>query len=380
MKGLTCGLATLAMLVSATIVSAQDVTLHQWVRSSADGTVTGNVVIARDYSVSSLGDAQVSLMTLDGKEASAPVSTDKDGKFVLSDVQPGVYNVMVRGDQAFACCALHVVMPSVPVANSFEIAAGSIDYSVVRGAMIRYQPAGKPAAIEFDPTKAPEAAPEAPLEAVRVAQFDGGMKGRLTRAGQAKNRGAANSNVIIFQDDIEVARTTTDAEGYFNIDELELGSYSVLGLGRDGVGLLGLELVDPAALQTAGKLAERSLVVNQGAACCDSFSMQVAPLPAGGSMVQDVVVSEQIIDGGVPIDGYTSPLGGGSMGGYAGGGYGAGGAGGGIGGGGGLGGIAALGGIGAAIAIAASDDDNAVVTPPPASPASPVVASEESDN
>jgi len=365
MKGLTCGLATLALMVSATIASAQDDRLHQWVRMDNNGSVKGSVVIARNGSVSSLGDVQVWLVSRDSSEASDPVSTDETGTFVLEDVQPGIYNVIVRGEKAFACCALHVVLPNVPVSNEFEVAAGAVDYTVVHNAMLRYLPPGDPAEIDFDPTRGPLPAPQSSMEAVRISQTEGGLKGRLARAGQTKEIGSANANVMIFRGDTEVARTRTDADGNFRIDDLKPGSYTILGLGRDGVGVLGLELVDPTSLQTARADRGSTLVANQSDVA-EMFTMQVAPLPPEATVTSDVVISEEEIGPGVPVDGYGAPIGGGGN--IVGGG---GGGGGGLGGGGGIGAFLGFGAI-AAIALSDDDDDDDV-TPPIASPSIPVL-------
>ena len=378
MKFLTRAAAALALILSAGSLSAADVTEHQWVRA-VEGAVKGRVVVPRGDNISAVRGAKVSLIDQFGKYAAKDVESDNTGRFMLENVRPGVYSLMIEGEHEFACCAMHVVDSGVPLKSEFEIAAGSVDMTIVRNAMVRYLPAGESKnKVVFDPATNPMGSDRAMTgDSIRIRQYEGGLKGRLTRAGFTENLGAGESNVIIYRDGVEVARTMTGGDGGFLVSELAPGSYTIVGSGPDGFGVMGFELVDPLAVETAAAHTDDRTLVSM-AMLHDEFLMQVAPV---GTIISDRVISEQIVDSrviddrivGAPIldGGMTVNSGGGFVsggGGVGGGGGGIGG--GGIGGGGGLGRLGLLGGIGAAIAIAASDDDGNV-TPPVASPATP---------
>lgn len=377
MKRFVLSIVASAMFLFSSAASAADVTQHQWVQRDGSGSITGRVVIPRGNGISALRDANVKLIDANGRLASAAVKSDKTGRFNLTSVAPGIYTLMIQGDQAFACCAMHVVDADVRIGTSFEIAAGAVDYSVVKGAMIRYAPVDNMPPIDFDPASNPWQTDRALSgEQLRIVQSDGGLKGRITRAGFGTNLAAPSTNVIIYRDGNEVARTMTDASGNFNVSDLPAGSYSVLGTGEYGFGFLGLELIDSLTVQSVDNSADAagSLVAKQNGVQ-DTFVMQIAPLPGAINIIEDKLIEEREISS-IPLDmgpgqivdgGFSGVSGGGVVsggGGFSGGG-------GGISGGGGLGGIGGIGGLGGVLALALSDDDNAVVIPAPASPATP---------
>ncbi|MEO1618821.1 MAG: carboxypeptidase-like regulatory domain-containing protein [Planctomycetota bacterium] len=371
MKRLIHAAAAFALLFAGSFASAADVSEHQWVRLSEDGKISGRVVVPRSEGISAARGAKVSLISQDGKYAASPVMSDKTGRFELSSIQPGVYTLMIQGDSAFACCAMHVVNSNVPIRSEIEIAAGAVEASVAQSAMVRYLTKTDVSGIEFDPAVNPLATDRAMSgELLRVSQFEGGLRGRLTKAGFGESLGSANSNVIVYADGVEVSRTVTDENGDFVVSELMPGSYSVMGSGADGFGLMGLELIDPLTLQTVSSDAPKSetLVAMQPPATPDSFVMQVAPLPGPINVIDDRLIEERVV--GIPLDGGPGTfIDGGVAGPMGGGGFGGGG--GAIGGGGSLRGIGLLGGAGAAIAIALADDDDNLIAPPPASPIIP---------
>lgn len=367
MKRLICAAAGLAMMFASTFASAADVTEHQWVRLSPQGSVKGRVVVPRSEGITAARGAKVLLIEQSGKAAASPVLADQTGRFTVNGVQPGVYTLMIQGEGAFAMCAMHVVRPDVAINDHFEIAAGAVEPRIVRQAMMRYMPATLPERIAFDPSSNPLATDRAISgETVRVMQVGGGLSGRLTQAGFSEHLGLAGANVLIYREGVEVARTLTDESGNFSVADLPPGSYSVLGSGAAGFGLMGLELVDPSASQTADSDATDASLVAQVPAAPETFVMQVAPYSGPIEVIDDRLVDERDLGPVAPFDGSPAGFGGGSVGG---GGGGIGGGGGGIGGGGGL---LMAGGVATAIALAASDDDDGVVVPPVTSPASPV--------
>lgn len=371
MNRLICAAAVVAIVFSSSLASAADVTEQQWVRVAENGNVRGRVVVPRSGGISAARGAQVSLLDQQGHPVVEGVNSDNTGRFVLGKVSPGVYTLMIQGDNVFACCAMHVVRSEVPIRDEFEIAAGAVDYGVVKGVLVRYLPPVRNNDIVFNPSDNPLATDRALTgEVMRVRQFQGGLKGRLTRAGFTEDLGAKFTNVLIYRDGVEVARTVTDDQGDFLIAELAPGSYSVLGSGKDGFGLMGLELIDPLTIKTVVRETNiDTTYVVQPDEIPEMFVMQIAPGPM--TVIDDRLVEEREIGPAVPLDSTAGiPVDGGvpmSGGGFSGGG---GGAGGGIAGGRGIGPALLIGGLGA-VAISLAADDDPIVNPPVISPVTP---------
>ncbi len=356
---------------------------HQWVRGSESGTLTGTVVIPHTAGAAHLVSvASVAIVGEDG--AVRRIETNAAGEFSFDDLGTGIYAMTARGKDAFSIVALHVIDADADDADKFpttiEMPAANLDYTVVNNAIIRYLPPKGVAVASYSMKSANlDALAEKVLgsDFYRVGQVAGGMRGRIYSAGATGGLlpVAAKSNVFISRDGEEVARTVTDAEGRFVVDNLDLGQYSLLAVGPAGLSLVGFELVDPkkasAAMESVNAAREISekLVVQQSCGCVEEFEIQCAPMPEVIQCVEEVevapccdseevIISEEVISEGEIVDGLGAPIPGGGYaggGGYGGGGSFGGGGGGGFGGGGGLLGLAAAGGIAAAIA---SDNNN----------------------
>lgn len=390
-------LACFAPSLRADEVRLNELTVRQWVQQNADGSVRGQIIVPADGgSVKAVEDAVVVMVSKEGNVVRADSKTNAKGEFVFKSVEPGVYALSARADFVFTCCAMHVVAADSDDGASFptvaQISAANIDYTAVNRAIIRYLPPNVKTDIPFNTSelKTISQRAEDSLETFRVAQSDGGMKGQLYRAGVDNGRlgHCLMTNVFIMKDGVEVARTVTDGGGSFRVETLSPGTYSLMAIGPDGLGLVGFELVDETQIQTAkveSADGERLVARFGDCCCCPQVTLQVAPCPQVNACMEEVIATEEIISdeiisevplAEVPMDaGYVDPGFGyapGYGGGYAGGGYGGGGygGGGGAGGFGGLGGVAGLAGIGAVIAAAVSDDDQ-VVAPLPASPIVP---------
>ena len=392
-------------------------TMNQWVGVSDSGGLSGRVFLPKAGAESeAIPEVAVAILSRDGEVLRA--KTDSKGQFEIPSVAPGVYALTARGDNVFAACAMHVVDSSDAekhlFPNSAEISMANIDYTVVNTALIRYLPPNlKKQEFLYEDLNLGQLKNRVCGEDLfRVAQDGDGMKGRLHVAG-AKDAGlyaASQTNVFLFKDTMEIDRALSDEQGRFAFETLDPGFYSILAVGPNGVGLIGFELVDTAAVeQTASMVGSDGTQLvglfgrHHGGGCCQEFSMQVAPMPEVCSVVEEVVVSEpcgcgaevvvdlpcgcecgcgevvqgEIIDGGIVegevlMDGFGTPLAGGGFagsggyGGFGGGGVSGGGGGGFFGGGGGLGGLAGIAGLAAVLAL---DDDNGgggggVFTPP----------------
>ncbi|MFG0262584.1 MAG: carboxypeptidase regulatory-like domain-containing protein [Novipirellula sp. JB048] len=382
-------------------IPSHPLTISQWVSPASSEALTGRVVVPSiNGAAKAIADAKITLLSSDGTLWRA--TSDEVGRFTITDVPAGVYSVTAKTDEVFACSALHVVDAQGAAGADFpsevEIAAASIDYTMIKNAVIRYLPAKTLGAEVALPTENLNDVAERVCgdQYLRVMQSDGGMSGSLRLAGGTLHA-AGLTNVFVAKEGEVVARTVTDGEGNFQIDELPPGEYSLLAVGPAGVGFAGFELVghEGGLEKQSTTDGDEKLIHRLGhrGSHCPSFKMQVAPMPQiihccdGGGIEEGPIVDgcgcgapepivgdgEIVFDGlGTPLDGGYVPVGG--YGGYGYGGYGGygggyGGGGGGFGGGG-FGGIAALAGIGGLIAVAVDDDDNPVIIPP--DPISPI--------
>ncbi len=363
-------------------------TMNQWVCPDQAGLLKGRVFLPKtDGEIGAMKEVKVAIMSRDGEVLRG--TTNSVGEFTIEDVEPGVYALTARGDNVFACCAMHVIDNNLDgkFPNVAEIEIANVDYTVVNTAVIRYLPPNvKTGDLSISDAKLAGLANRVcGQDMFRVAQFNGGMKGRIHLAGAIGSdlTGADMTNVFIFEDGMEIDRTLTDENGQFVIDRIKPGYYSLLAVGPGGLGLIGFELVDQAELTETAAITSSSgeRLVGFGhrrnGCCCQEFAIQVAPMPEVVSCVEEVILSDnvvdagygagneaQILDGGVVMDGFGSPVpGGGFSGGYGGNYGGGGGGGGGFG-----GGIGALAGIGGIIAATTNDNNNSITPPIVASP------------
>ncbi|TWU59204.1 hypothetical protein Poly51_19900 [Rubripirellula tenax] len=379
-------------------------TMNQWVRTEDGGQLTGRVFLPGiGGKAEALKGVTVAMKSRDGQVLRA--TTDAKGMFELSDVSSGVYALTARGENVFACCAMHVVDSSmsadVELPSQADIAVANVDYTVVNTAVIRYMPVNSQSlessleSAKLDVLKDRIRS----QDVFRVVQTEGGMKGRIHVAGAKFDAlgDAQLTNVFLFKDGMEIDRKVTDQLGAFSFANVATGNYSIMAIGPDGIGLIGFELVDANVVsETASNVgADGTQLVGFGLfgnhhnignqCCCEEFAIQVAPCPEVVTCVEEVIIQEapivetivdqgcgcgvpgEVMEGEVVMDGYGTPLNGGYGGGFGGGGGFSGGGGGFGGGGGGFGGIGGLAGLAATGAIIAAttsnDDNNAIVAP-----------------
>lgn len=352
-------------------------TMNQWVRVSDSGQLKGRVFLPQlGEKIEALEGVDVAISSRDGEIIRG--KSNAKGEFVVEGINPGVYALTARGDNVFACCAMHVVdSQSDKYPEIADISLANVDYTTVNTAVIRYMP--PKAKTDFGAIESAQLDGLANLvcgeDLFRVAQSAGGMRGRLHLAGAngVSLAGVELTNVFLFKNGMELDRTLTDEEGKFSFASVAPGQYSILAVGASGVGLMGFELVDESKVgETAaltGNDASRLVGFRHKGRCCEQFSMQVAPMPEVVCCVEEVieivedechdceevVIEEEIID-----EGMCCPLSGAGYAGYGGGGGGGAGAGG-------WGGLAALAGL-AAVAAAIGNDDSGIIIASPVAP------------
>jgi uncharacterized membrane protein YgcG len=400
---LMVGLVITPTLVAQTTI-VDHLTMNQWVSPVTDGVLEGQVFLPEDTGQSkALTDISIAIMSRDGKVLRG--KTNEKGEFTIKDVVPGIYALTARGDNVFACCAMHVIERIEGFPSVAEVSVANVDYTVVNTAIIRYLPPNVQSSdVSISNIKLDALANQVcGNELFRVAQFNGGMKGRLHLAGAVGTdlQGADLTNVFIFKDGMQIDRAVTDEKGQFAINKIDPGFYSLLAIGNGGVGLIGFELVDESALTetVSNQSADGSETLvglrhrHKGGCCCQEFAMQVAPMPEIVSCVEEVIVEQPVagcggcgtcdacvgvvdtgvvVDEAVVMDGFGTPVAGGGFvpgGGFSGGGGGFSGGGGGGFGGGGLASLIPL--ITLPFILDEIDDDDPIIIPVAASPGAP---------
>ncbi|EMI53448.1 carboxypeptidase-like regulatory domain-containing protein [Rhodopirellula sallentina] len=382
--------------VSAQNFSADRLTMCQWVKRGQQETLHGRVQLPPGVDDNNrLSGVVITMMGSDGKFRRSV--TDVDGTFEMTNVPSGVYAASACGNHVFAAFAMHVV-DSTSTTNKtsthlVEIPLADIDCLDVNDAVNRYLPDNfnrRDLALLQD---AHWNFRSELFESVgyRVARSGDGMVGHLFVAGVHEDDviPVGATNVFLYRDGKEFKRTVTGPGGRFAIDSLSPGFYSLLAIGRDGIGSIGFELVDqPRTMfgdKTDGAVGTRFITAVQqpndgGKPLSNDLELRIAPMPEAAYVVEDVVTDEYseppLMNGETlaPLGAEVPAAGGLSQGGALPGG-GAGGFGGG--GGGSFGGDALGMGLGAAgvaaLGAAVGDDNNGlpVTAPPPASPSIP---------
>jgi hypothetical protein len=376
---------------SSVAANGNKLTMNQWVHLNSDGNLHGRIVLTTEKGLATaLGAVHVAIRDRDGQ--TTQFQTGTDGKFKFDSLKPGVYSLVAQSPNAFAVVALHVLAADKGYGYGFpdfaEISMAKLATSTAQMAIARYMPPNLPkdeasiAGADFDKL--------APIvygtELSQIVQHGQGLKGKILCAGAegTEIRAANRANVFLFQDGVEVVRTVTDKNGHFQLESLATGFYSLLAIGRDGIGSMGFVLVnEEQAKETVKRIENASstetLVMQYG--CCgvqDEFVMQLAPVPDAIEMVQAPLLDGCSVDTcGVPIPACgcaevveTSAPATPASGGYTRSGVGGGGGGGGGGGFGGfgLGGLGALGGVLAALANNGGGGGISVVIPSPSVP------------
>lgn len=286
---LTIGLILSPSLVAQTTM-VDHLTMNQWVCPSEVGLLTGRVFLpGTGGQVDAVKGVNVAVTSRNGEVHRG--KTNSAGEFTIDGIVPGVYSLTARGENVFACCAMHVIdddmggkFPSV-----VEVSIANVDYTIVKQAVIRYVPpkASVSVAAITEASIAGIADQVCGGNSFRVSRSDGGMNGRLYLAGAdgTSLRGAAMNNVFIFKDGMEIDRAVTEEGGHFTIENLPAGQYSLLAVGSGGIALVSFELVDEvdsrqaADYSTANDSMRLTSLLQPPSIVSEVFAIQVAPMP-----------------------------------------------------------------------------------------------------
>ncbi|PAY20609.1 hypothetical protein CKO51_05160 [Rhodopirellula sp. SM50] len=386
---LTLALALTSLLLTSSFARAdgdgQHLVVQQWVAASPEGRIDA-VIVAPDVPADTLqpGSVNVTLVSQDGAIYRAQPSAESNVQYSFVGVPAGVYTLVTRGPNLAACYAIHVVesqdVALDPRHPRLEIGVAPLRINKVRNAVIRYMPSTIPFVADFRGADGPKAMSALHASGtLRVAQSAGGLRGRIYRAGSTQTQliGAAETNVLLYQNRELISQAITGEDGTFSIDSLPPGAYSLIAIGPDGIGVVGFQLVEEVLARRNSSGGDGSrLVTLQEPTFQPQLELQLAPSglesPAIDELIQDEVPQPETLppgEAGLPVEpGAMQGPPGGSV---AGGGGGGGGGGGSLGGRGSLLPVLGFAAAGAAVAASSSDDDDAFAAPPVTSPITP---------
>ncbi len=236
-------------LLTLGVVSAQSagspLTPNQWIQPTEAGVLTGRVIVpGGDGMAQAVANASVALN-----------SVDLGGRFP----------------------------------NVAEISAANMNEESVYTTISRYRPPNSDRVITMVNADLDALADDViNVDTYRVIQFDGGMNGKLYAAGaNGELIPAPMTNVFIMRSGVEIGRAVTSELGDFRVDNLPIGGYSLLAIGRHGVAAIGFELVAQGG-DVAGRIADGKHLVSAFKAA-DACKCQLCPWQEGEQVVEPIV-------------------------------------------------------------------------------------------
>ncbi len=273
-----------------------------WIRLTPDGSLTGQIsLLDSEGRLDGVDKLDVTIFRKGEKMAEA--RTDEEGKFVIEDLDPGVYALIAKGDSGFVAYGLHVLgsdevaafdhihfVQALEVGETLSISTAAVPptFEQLRGILsenfqrIRsnFVPPGEYAALlnEAKDAKAPGSdepegaeilrgteelqknptSPDSTRAATSVSVHDvvleparkgWVMRGRLygidPDTGRSVEIEAGGTQVTLIQNDKRIAVSTVRAEGEFDFYGIDEGVYSLVAIGDGGFGAVAFRAVRP---------------------------------------------------------------------------------------------------------------------------------------
>ena len=376
------GTTLLAVMLSPTVLLAQppnqfadSLSFTQWVEVSPDQDLIGRLITLGDEGeIKAAGAARIVMTRFD--QQSFRGTTDELGRFTMEKIEPGYYALSAVGEEFCFSAPIHVIPSTMPTADALpvtlELPVTPISLAAFIEPLQRYLPID-PLMPQQDFTKVDLPALHPSIEdnfRYVITQVDGGLSGRVFAAGANGDElpEPGVMNVILFYGISTIGPVQTDSQGTFYIADVPPDNYGILAVGRSGVAIAGLRVVEPVLTPvepTDGATVRsgaggRSLVALQSGVS-DTFQMQTSPPQlAARSLEEADPTSDAPTAPAPPLGPIGPPVAGISGAGSAGGG--GGGGGGDLGGG--AAGLAALAAI-AAVAADSDDGDGGTLAPTP---------------
>jgi hypothetical protein len=267
-----------------------------WVMVNSNGRFTGQVVKTQD---ADLEDMFVQLMSMGRLVKEAKV--DQNGFFEFSNVPEGPYALIGTGENAFFAFGLIILdfneKDIAKVRNHIRVMAMQNKTTINTDWIRHYSPRvsfrvfGRYPEAEGldDPPRLygiqglsanmPTALPATSIDSRPVERTtSGGVLGRVHQMNSINGRpvDVRTTRILLLQGDDVIAATDADNYGVFYFPFVEVGQYGLLAAGVDGVGLIGIEIIDAT---------DRVLMNEGGEIVPDQPAAPAAPYPFAFAMV-----------------------------------------------------------------------------------------------
>ena len=238
-----------------------------WVMLSNNGLLQGRVLGG-----ATVNAAKVPVYLLSRGKVLTQTRTDADGNFSFNNVQQGTYSLIGFGQDAFFAFGFNAIdyaesiqfrMPDKllvrAVQNKTTINLDWIRYFApnlqfrVYGRFVSQQGSKDPAnlyGVEGISIIPPQSAAATSIQAHPVSLTeDGTLVGRVHQIDELNGRPVDVRGVraILIQDDKVFGAASTDNYGVFSISGVTPGFYSIVAVGNDGMGCIGIEVVANAS-------------------------------------------------------------------------------------------------------------------------------------
>ncbi len=300
-----------------------------WITADAEGNIEGRISALDSETADALPIKQLTVTLLKKGQRVSKAKTDVEGRFLLKDVDAGVYTLVAWGKTGFLAYGVHVLprleeldldeedelnvrktdrtplnvqqrqawyvshfnLPiGAVVAEELQIDAAAVppEFTTLRKISQNYMSASSAFSILAD---------KGDLKAIAKADLtSGGFQFPLSANGHFHGRlqpiatedgkptRLSDMNLFLIQEDVEILRVAAEENGDFRMDDVEPGVYSLVAAGEDGFAALSLELV---AAEGAGGNADDE---DQGDARSNSGSgiiHRVSTVAANPAVVQD---------------------------------------------------------------------------------------------
>ena len=259
-----------------------------WITTDAEGNIAGRISALDTETADAAPIKRLTVTLMKKGQRISKSKTDKEGRFVLEDVDAGVYTLVAWGKTGFLAYGIHVLprleeldldeeaelnvrktdrtplsvkrrralyvsqfnLPAeAVVAEELQIDAAAVppDFTMLRKISQNYMSASSAFSVLAD---------KGDLKAIAKADLtSGGFQFPLSDEGHFHGRlqpiatedgkptKLSDMNLFLLQEDVEILRVAAEENGDFRMDDVEPGVYSLIAAGEDGFAALALELV-----------------------------------------------------------------------------------------------------------------------------------------
>lgn len=246
----------------------------------------------------------------DGKIVTRTTTQD-GGYFIADNVNEGNYSFIATGRGGFVAYGVQVqAYNQTTGVNAIEAATVSSGFSGIQRILKNSVPSQIAAEISGVDQREQSSQPFAGSNIVKLV--NGQLNGQVASV-DLNRQPVYGTEVYIIQNDREVARTTADASGNFDVPNLESGTYDFIAAGSNGIAAVRFQAVDSESVldQPTQQNAFQPVSFRKTVASAAAASLQVCLTCEGDSGFVgeqiDYASNDAVIVDSVPYDS-TSPI------------------------------------------------------------------------